>query len=306
MPDLPNLAKPDYVVRVNRAIDHITQNLEGPLDLETLAKVARFSPYHFHRVWSTLMGETLATFVKRLRLERAVYLMSHGRNKTLTEVALASGFSSSSDFSRSFRAQFGVPPSAFDEERFRAEGRRQMQMTVAPPGEQARLSALPLGENPDHFTARLVDLPKRRVAYRRALNPYTSDGVSRATEQLLNGARAQGLQGGQWLGYQWEDPELVPLEKCRYDVGLVVPCAVALDGGVSEITFEAMRVAEIEISGPIELEMRALDWLYRTWLPSSQFMPAHQPCFEAWDREPFTHENQHFELRLQLPVVPLR
>jgi AraC family transcriptional regulator len=71
------------------------------------------------------MGETLHDFVKRVRLERALSLMSHGdgASLSLTRVALACGFASSSDFSRSFRKELGVPPSAFDVETFR-KGRR--------------------------------------------------------------------------------------------------------------------------------------------------------------------------------------
>ena len=67
----------DYVERVNRAIDHIVRNLAGPLRLEEVSEAAGFSPFHFHRVFKSLLGETLNQFVKRLRLERALYLMSH-------------------------------------------------------------------------------------------------------------------------------------------------------------------------------------------------------------------------------------
>ena len=117
MPDLPNLANLDYVDRINRAIDHVTQNLASPLPLEDVARAACFSPYHFHRIFRALMGETLGAFIKRVRLERSVYLLSHVAGATLTEIAFACGFSSSSDFSRAFRAHYGVPPRQFDVER---------------------------------------------------------------------------------------------------------------------------------------------------------------------------------------------
>jgi AraC family transcriptional regulator len=64
-------------------------------------------------------------------------------------------------------------------------------------------------------------------------------------------------------------------------------------------------VAEVEIAGTIELEMRAIDWVFRTWLPSSGYAPASQPCFEAWNGAPFAHGMEHFELRMHLPVVGL-
>ncbi len=72
---------------------------------------------------------------------------------------------------------------------------------------------------------------------------------------------------------------------------------------MSETRFAPMTVAEIDIAGSVDLELRALDWLYGTWLPRSGFAPDHQPGFEAWAGEPFAHGAVHFELRVQLAVV---
>lgn len=306
MPDLPNLANLDYRERVNRAIDHILQNLGQPLKLDDIAKVACFSPYHFHRIFRSMVGETLNAFIKRVRLERALYLLSHRRQTNFTEVALACGFSSSSDFSRSFKAHFGVPPRVFDAERFRQARREHMQLTLAPPGQRDFLQGLPAGENPDGFVARIRDLPPRRVAYLRVHTPYEGDGVVRACQRLLAWARERGLEGGQWLGYQWDEPEIVPLDKCRYDVAVEVPESAVIDDGVSEGRFSAMTVVQLDIAGDLDLEMRALDWLYRTWLPTSGYAPDHQPGFEAWKGEPFAHGTSHFEIAVQLPIVDAR
>jgi AraC family transcriptional regulator len=301
MHDLPDLANVDYVHRVNRAIDHVTRHLAEPLPLEDVARIACFSPYHFHRIFRALVGETLHAFVKRVRLERALYLMSHREGASLTDIALSCGFSSSSDFSRCFRGQYGVPPSVFDVERFRRTRRDQM-LDALVPDDRHRLERLPAGENPDGFAIRLREVPARRVAYVRVLEPYKG-GVPAAIERMMAWARLRGLAGGQWLGYQWEDPEIVPLDLCRYDVGLEIPATATVDGDVNVTVFPAMKLAEIDIAGPIELEMRALDWLYRTWLPHSGYVPDHQPGFEAWNGEPFAHGHEHFELRVQLAVV---
>jgi AraC family transcriptional regulator len=301
MSDLPDLANLDYVHRVNRAIDHVTRNLGEPLQLEDVARVACFSPYHFHRIFRALVGETLHAFVKRVRLERAVYLMSHD-GASLTDIALRCGFSSSSDFSRSFRSHYGVPPSVFDVERFR-RARRDQMLDALVPADRNRLERLPAGENPDGFAVRLRELPARRVAYVRVLQPYGGARVPEAAARMVAWARQRGLADGQWLGYQWDDPEIVALDQCRYDMGLEVAGTAPLEGDVSVTQFPAMTVAEIEIAGPVDLEMRVLDWLYTTWLPRSDHVPDHQPCFEAWNGEPFAHGHEHFELRIQLPVV---
>ena len=102
----------DYVERVNRAIDHIVRNLAQPLKLEEVSDAAGFSSFHFHRTFKALMGETLNQFVKRQRLERALYLMSHAPRRSLTDVALDCGFASSSDFSRSFKQHIDKGPAS--------------------------------------------------------------------------------------------------------------------------------------------------------------------------------------------------
>jgi AraC family transcriptional regulator len=217
---------------------------------------------------------------------------------------LECGFASSSDLSRSFKQRFGVPPSAFDVATFRASRREAFEEALSGVDGSPRLARLAPGENPDGFEVALRDLPPRTVAYVRVLDPYRSfDAVTGAYERLLAWAEARGLADRQWLGYQWEDPEIVALEHCRYDVAVEVD-DVRPDGVIGRFEFPAMRVAEVRISGDIELEQRALDWLFGTWLPRSGCVPDDQPAFEAWIGRPFAHGMEHFELACQLPVRP--
>lgn len=291
--------------RVNRAIDYILRNLDQPLRLEVVAREACFSPFHFHRVFRGVLGETLQQFVKRLRLERALSMLSHGSPRSLTDIALACGFGSSSDFSRSFKQRYGVPPSVFDVEVFRAQRRDEWLAAITDPEHRHLLERLPPGENPDGFEVELRRLPARVVAYLRVLGSFRPGVVISAVERMLEWAEARGLADGQWLGYMWDDPEIVAHEDCRYDVGLEVTHldpALEPDGDIGRIEFPPMLVAQVELRGPIDLEMRALDWLYGTWLPSSGFVPTDQPSFEAWIGRPLAHGHEHFELYAQLPV----
>lgn len=300
---------PAYVARVNRAIDFILQNLDQPLRLEVVAQAADFSPFHFHRIFRLLVGESLGEFVKRLRLERALALMSRQtwatrRRPSLTDIAFACGFASSSDFSRCFKQRYGMPASRFDVQSFRVKQREEWERAVTDPQQRNLLRKLKPGTNPDGFTVRLRRLPLRTVAYIRVQDSFREGGVTGAAARLVQWAEGRGLADGQWLGYMWDDPEIVAHENCRYDVGLEVPAPTATvpGGEVGRFEFPAMQVAEVEVRGGIDLEMRALDWLFGTWLPASGFVPTEQPCFEAWIGRPFAHGTDRFELRLQIPV----
>ena len=297
-----------YVDRVNRAIDFVLCHLDEPLRLEAVARAACFSPFHFHRIFRLLVGESLGDFIKRLRLERALTLMSQKegatrRPRSLTDVAFACGFASSSDFTRCFKQRFKVSPSRFNLRAYREERRAQWQHEAADPARPHLLDGLPPGANPDGFQVRRRLLPTRQVAYLRVPRPFRPGVVQQAADRLVRWAEARGLAEGQWLGYMWDDPDITDHALCRYDVGIEVPAPFAPEGEVSRLMFPPMQVAEVEIRGGIDLELRALDWLYGTWLPASAFVPAEHPCFEAWNGRPFAHGAEHFELRLQLPVA---
>lgn len=303
--DDKNSAAAHYLESINRAIDHIVQHLDQSLTLEPLADIAGFSAYHFHRIFRTVQGETLNQFIKRLRLERSLWMLSHKQPQSLTQIALACGFSSSSDFSRCFKERYGVPPSSFDLQLFRDSRRAEMERATFGAEYDQRIGHWPTGQNDDNFTVAIVQHRPRVVAYRRVLEPYRPKVVETAAAELVAWAEANHCADGQWLGYMWDDPEIVAMKDCRYDVGVVVD-DVTPDGAVGRFDFPAMTVARVEMRGPIDLEMRAIDWIYRTWLPNSHYVPADLPGFEAWIGKPFAHGNEYFELYLEIPVVAAR
>ncbi|MEO0605624.1 MAG: AraC family transcriptional regulator, partial [Myxococcota bacterium] len=99
----------DYVARVQRVQDYVEQHIAEPLTLPQLAKVAHFSPFHFHRIFAALVGETPSAYVRRIRLEKAASTLQLNEGVSITEVALDCGWQETSSFSRAFRRHFGVP-----------------------------------------------------------------------------------------------------------------------------------------------------------------------------------------------------
>ncbi|MBX7104848.1 MAG: helix-turn-helix domain-containing protein [Gemmataceae bacterium] len=290
-----------YVERVNRGIDYVVNHLGEPLRLDDVARAALLSPYHFHRVFRVLVGETLAEFVKRLRLDRSLVMMCHSRKSSLTAIALACGFNSSSDFSRCFKQRFGVPPRSFDLGGWREAHLGRLEALVLGPAEGMHIDRLPARENPDGFRVKVRELPARTVAYIRVHNPYQGDGVVKAARRLVAWAERQGLADGQWLGYQWDNPEVVALEDCQYHVAVEAGRFTA-EGEIGRYRFPPMAVAQVEVRGGLDLELRCLQWLYGCWLPRSGYVPADQPGFEAWMGRPFAHGMEHFEIHVQVPV----
>jgi AraC family transcriptional regulator len=290
-----------YIQRVNLAIDYIVGHLSEPLRLLDLSRVAMLSPFHFHRVFQALVGSTPAEFIKRLRLEKALQLMSLIRSPSLTTIALRCGFSSSSDFSRCFKRRFGVPPSSFDIRAWHQARGDELKAIVERATKRPYLDFLPPRHNPDSFRVKIRDLPSRTVAYIRVDKPYQGNGVLRAVQNLMSWAERNGLADGQWLGYQWDNPEITSLEDCRYYVAVEAE-KFTPKGEVGRFRFPPMTVAQIAIRGDLDLELRALQWLYGCWLPRSGYVPDDHPGFEAWIGRPFAHGMEYFEIFVQLPI----
>jgi AraC family transcriptional regulator len=99
-------------------------------------------------------------------------------------------------------------------------------------------------------------------------------------------------------------PDVVSLDKCRYDVGLEIPAGTPPDPVVMQTVLPEMLVAQVMVVGGADLEFDALTWLYRTWLPASGYVPAALPGFESWIGKPYAHGLDHFELHVQIPIRP--
>jgi AraC family transcriptional regulator len=108
--------KPDtrafYLDAVHRVVAHLVTHLDESPDLAALARLAGLSPFHFHRVFRGMVGETPLELLRRLRLERAAHQLRHDAT-TVTAVAFNAGYETHEAFTRAFRAAFGAAPSVF-------------------------------------------------------------------------------------------------------------------------------------------------------------------------------------------------
>ena len=116
-----------YQERMVRALVHIQGHLDEPLPLEDLAGVACFSPFHFHRIFRGMVGESVKEHVRRLRLERSAQRLKLS-SQPVTAIALDAGYETHESFTRAFRAMSGQPPSEY------RENHRPLEMQPAPSG----------------------------------------------------------------------------------------------------------------------------------------------------------------------------
>jgi len=102
----------DYDQRINDVKQYIREHSDEPLNRNILAAVAGFSVPHFHRIFTSLAGENIASYVRYVRMERAGRKLRMGA-VDITQVALAAGYDTHASFSKAFKRQFGLSPSEF-------------------------------------------------------------------------------------------------------------------------------------------------------------------------------------------------
>jgi transcriptional regulator GlxA family with amidase domain len=93
---------------------YIRQNLDQPLDRKALSEIAGYSVPHLHRIFIACTGETINTYVRRMRMIRAGQKLRMGASDIM-EVALAAGYSTHAAFGKAFKQYFGLSPHEFRE-----------------------------------------------------------------------------------------------------------------------------------------------------------------------------------------------
>ena len=304
----------EYATRMNRVVDYIQCHLEDPLDLERLAAVACFSPFHFHRIFRAWMGETLQTFVHRLRLERAAQLLVFNRVRSISDIALECGFSSSGAFARAFKGAFGVSASEWRKRKICQPNRKPWEAGEDSslgfsklPGPMVRNKEIPMTNFP--LDVRVRHLAPATLAYLRHVGPYKGDTAlfRRLFTRLFAWAGARGLMGPDptYLSLFQDNPNLTPAAKQRLEVALVVPTGTAPSGEIGIKKMDGGLYATARVRVAIEDYAAQWDALVADWLPGSGYQPDHRPGMEFYLNNPDTDPEGKYYIELCLPVRPL-
>ncbi len=100
------------LLRIGQAMSYIETHLAEPIHLDTLAQIAQMSKRSFIRTFRAALGESPISYLIKLRINRAAYLLRRN-DESITDIAFNAGFSDSNYFSRQFKAAFGVSPRAY-------------------------------------------------------------------------------------------------------------------------------------------------------------------------------------------------
>ncbi len=315
-----------YIAKINRAIDFIDANLDQELSLDQVARFSGFSEFHFHRIFSTIVGETFGRFVQRIRVERSAIMLVNDPVKSITEVAYSCGFGSSASFSRLFKDYFSCTPSEWRNSEIRNSKIRILASKdyhiESTPGKDTTVSSSYnrstngfewkiLIHEREFTTIRIERYEERQIAYIRHIGPYFGDeALFRSLfERLYKWAAPRKLIDESTLNYSLyhDDPAITDPEKLRLSVGIEVPHGTEVSGEVGKMILVAGDYAVAKFELGVEDFSKAWQVIYRDWLPGSGFTCGEGLPYETMRMDSAEHpqgQGKHV-FEICIPVIPL-
>lgn len=298
----------DYKKRVFRAMNFISRNIEQDLSLEEVARAASFSMFHFHRIFKAVTGETVAGFTRRLRLELAANRLLSKQLEDITKIAIDCGFSSSQNFAKAFRQHFGMTPSDYRKSkignRSSKNGNALLLQTVYN-SDNVFMNMLN-NERRNTVNAEVREMPEFNVAYVRKVGPYTGETCEPAFTELMQWAAPRNYLGpGKLLAIYWDNPEVTPAERCRFDTCIIVPCGTVPEGQVCIQTISGgpYAVCHFEVM-PDSIQQAWEDAFI--WICGSGYECNDTPCYELYHNNAAEHPEGKWILDICIPLKRTR
>jgi len=281
------------VSRINDVLCHIHQDISLELPAGELAAIAAYSEQHFHRLFKTVVGESVHGYIRRTRLEYAANQLMFDSNSSVLDIATKSGFSSVSSFSRAFKSIFTMAPgqwrcneqqwhdfACFDDSEIAANYQR-MDSLVVP-------------------NCELLELPPRHVAYVRHQGYDRS--IKAAWQTLKAWSNEQDRDFSQQFGLHHSNPAWVELKHCRYVACLAIDSPIQRRGVVNSMTIPGGLYAVFKLEGKYGELLPQLSNIWQRWLPNSGFKMLSTPSYVHYHQNQFLSEDEKYQLDFCLPI----
>ncbi len=276
----------NYKNRVNDVFQYIDQNLGANLSLEVLSEVACFSPFHFHRIFRTITGETLNEYMTRRRVEKAALDLIHKRDN-ITEIALKYGFNDISSFSRTFKKYYGEGPTAFRKNhtnRFSKIRQIESKNGQAYPDHEKYLRIINHLKNWTTMNAniKVKDMPPMELAY---VTTIGTENLNESFQKIIRWATPKGLmtETAKMMTIYHDSLKVTEAHKARTKACILIEDEIKLpdlqpDGEIRLTTLAKGRF----MIGSYEIGIADLE---KAW--TGLFIHMNEQGYKKADRDPF-------------------
>ncbi|WP_200879895.1 AraC family transcriptional regulator [Aeromonas veronii] len=292
----------DYRKPVFKAMDYISHHLDDNPGLDEVAAAAAISTFHFHRIFKTMVGETIAGFTRRLRMERAARRLLASPQSDITTLALAAGFSSSQNFAKAFRLHFAMSPSEY---RLQQGGNWKSKIgnDPLPFDTYDGLVMHPVTEHPSLLQGANVRLmPARRVAYMRRMGPYGKETCEQAHRDLLAlFASDEAMTPAGTLSLYWDIPDITDETRCRTDVCIELGPEIPAGRQLTTQTIAAGPYAVCQFIARGDQLVACWETAFR-WVVGQGLNCDDRPCYEQYHAgtDP---DREHYVFDICIPLI---
>ncbi|USD62654.1 AraC family transcriptional regulator [Vibrio sp. SCSIO 43140] len=279
--------KVDYQQKLQPVIRYLEQHFDQPLNLEVVAKKAHLSPYHFHRIFKVVTGETLNDFLRRLRLEQAANTLFYNK-PGVTEVALDHGFGSSQSMAKAFKKYFGITPTQIrdcdDLDQYAQLMRSSKIGHLLRNNGHESVSTTPYTDFEPYKWSTQMEIrmiESGQLAFVRVTGPY-GNNYEPAVGKLYSWAGPNGLAAQTNVFIYHDNPEITPAEKCRTDIGLLLDSSVDTPAGIEMTEFEGGKYACIRKTITEKSQYSTAWEELMAQVVEQQLETDERPCFELY------------------------
>lgn len=279
-----------------------------------VAKISHFSAYHFHRIFTGIVGETVNDYIVRRRLERAVNLLIFKTELSVTQIALDNGFSSSANFSKAIKIYFGFSPSEIrnpDKVKDSKIGKisskygKDFNPSDLYPARITNEVMSKTNLEDTNMNIELRELDGQRVCTLVSERGYEPEAIYQAWDKLIDWAVCNGIKQDEQkrFAFAFDNPTVTPVDKCRYTASIVVGEDVQVKSPFSLSEIPKGKYAVLYFKGSPEETIKAQLSIYSDWFPNSGFEPDDFPMLERYLNDARIDGYVEMEIHVKLKVI---
>jgi len=232
------------------------------LTVAMLAEHAGMSDKHFQRCFLAVLGESPKSYVRRLRLQIAAYLLKWS-DASIVHLADGAGFETHAGFTKAFSKLYGMSPLQF---------RKATDLTpfLEFPREHPEAHHLQAAQS-TQLAVRIQEVPDQRLAVMRSIGPTSK--MATIWLKMIDWAKRRDLlhQEAVFLGIHNDYWDTLAESKYRYDAAIVVPEDFEFDDEVNTVLLPGGPVAMTEFEGSVVEADRTWGRFADQWLPVSGY-----------------------------------
>lgn len=293
----------DYIGRVNQTIDFINKNLDKDLNLANLSKIAMYSPFHFHRIFSAIVNEPLNTYISRKRIEKSTSLLKPESQIPISEIAHEFGFSSNAAYTKAFKKFYGISPSKFKEQNVAFS---KIGKTKSKNGQVALQFSTYLCNIEEYkkwmnmyAKIEVKGMPALQVAYVTHVGAFHL--IGEAFKKLMRWAAPKGLSHCETITVYHDDPNITDISQVRQAAGLILNAPIETSGEVGTMQIEQGKFAV----GTFELSYSDFEKAWQSmfvWINENGYETSTKDCYQIYRNQPNQHSQGKSLVEICVPV----